>query len=113
MGTILFAGTTWMLEIMYLLKTDGDTIKADSVPVFISVPYMESPYPQYHDSEVARDNHKFYKSHLPFHMLPKNIKQKKAKIVIVHRDHRDVAVSLYHFYRMNEYLVSSVMLGSV
>ncbi|XP_072025287.1 sulfotransferase 1C4-like [Amphiura filiformis] len=42
---------------------------------------------------------RFMKSHLPEHLLPSDIYHKKAKIVYVARNPKDMAVSFYHFHR--------------
>ena len=39
------------------------------------------------------------KSHLPEHLLPAQIFSKKAKIVYVVRNPKDLAVSFYHFHK--------------
>ena len=39
------------------------------------------------------------KSHLPEHLLPTQIFSKKAKIVYVVRNPKDLAVSFYHFHK--------------
>ena len=40
------------------------------------------------------------KTHLPYNLLPDQIKEKKAKIIYIHRDAKDVIVSYYFFARM-------------
>nr|XP_012640945.1 sulfotransferase 6B1-like [Microcebus murinus] len=40
-------------------------------------------------------------THLSYDMLPRNIKQKQCKIVYIVRNPKDVAVSLFHYYRDN------------
>ena len=42
---------------------------------------------------------RFMKSHLPVHLLPADILTKKAKIVYVARNPKDVAVSFFHMHR--------------
>ena len=37
---------------------------------------------------------------MPYHLLPDQVKEKKAKIVYIHRDLKDVIVSYYFFARM-------------
>lgn len=39
------------------------------------------------------------KSHLPAHLLPKNIWTAKPKLIYIYRDAKDVAISMYHMYR--------------
>lgn len=39
------------------------------------------------------------KSHLPAHLLPKNIWTTKPKLIYIYRDAKDVAISMYHMYK--------------
>ena len=39
------------------------------------------------------------KSHLPYHLLPPDIIKKKAKIIYVARNPKDMAVSFYYFHQ--------------
>ena len=43
------------------------------------------------------------KTHLPFNLLPKQIRtgEKKPRIIFVHRNPKDVCVSFYHFQNMH------------
>uniref|UniRef100_A0A2K6FMD4 Sulfotransferase n=1 Tax=Propithecus coquereli TaxID=379532 RepID=A0A2K6FMD4_PROCO len=40
-------------------------------------------------------------THLSYDILPRNIKQKQCKIIYVVRNPKDIAVSLFHYYRDN------------
>ena len=42
---------------------------------------------------------RFLKSHLPVHLLPPDILTKKAKIVYVARNPKDMAVSFFNFHQ--------------
>ncbi|XP_072031501.1 sulfotransferase 1C4-like [Amphiura filiformis] len=41
------------------------------------------------------------KTHLPGHLLPPDVMNKKSRIVYVARNPKDVTVSVYHFHQMN------------
>lgn len=43
---------------------------------------------------------RFIKTHLPFKLLPPSVYEKKAKIVYVVRNPKDVVVSYYHLCRL-------------
>ena len=46
-------------------------------------------------------NHRFIKTHLPLHLLPTEVRdQKKAKVIYMYRNPKDVIISYYFFARM-------------
>lgn len=47
---------------------------------------------------------RFIKTHLPFHLLPRQLREgkKKNKIIYVTRNPKDVCVSYYHHYKLLE-----------
>lgn len=46
---------------------------------------------------------RFLKSHLPAHLLPKNVWTIKPKLIYVHRNVKDVALSWFHMFRNLQY----------
>jgi hypothetical protein len=85
------SGTTWMQMILYQLTTDGN----------MDFPHIYEYCPEFERSALsaggfeARPSPRLFKSHLPFHQIPKG----PCKYIYVVRDGRDVAVSYYHLYR--------------
>lgn len=63
-----------------------DLIECISVPGFEFLAKMESK--------------RFIKTHLPFKLLPPSIMEKKAKIVYIARNPKDVIVSYYHLNKL-------------
>lgn len=53
------------------------------------------------DNEVSP---RLIKSHLPAHLLPKDIWNVKPKLIYVYRDAKDVAISMYHMFRNDKFL---------
>jgi hypothetical protein len=49
---------------------------------------------------AAMQQRRFIKTHLPFKLLPKSIGEKRAKVVYVARNPKDVVVSYYHLNRL-------------
>ncbi|KAH9491790.1 Sulfotransferase 1C4 [Bulinus truncatus] len=97
------AGTTWLQEITWLLMHDGDFGGAKATPV-----YMRSPFLEFKDltlKEVGLDiagsspSPRVIKTHLPLKLAPREIIEKKPKIVILFRNPKDVCVSYYNFYK--------------
>ena len=50
--------------------------------------------------EKRKNQQRFIKTHLPFHLLPDQISEKNAKIIYIHRDPKDMMVSYYFFARI-------------
>ncbi|GFO22778.1 sulfotransferase [Plakobranchus ocellatus] len=97
------AGTTWMQEIVWLLLNDADFAGAAASPV-----YMRSPFLEFKDDvlkEVGLDiaeampSPRVIKTHLPLKLMPKQLFEKKPKVIVLFRNPKDVCCSYYNFYR--------------
>ncbi|CAL1537678.1 unnamed protein product [Lymnaea stagnalis] len=97
------AGTTWMQEILWLLMHNGDFDGAMATPV-----YMRSPFLEFKDltlNEVGLDlakraaSPRVIKTHLPMKRVPKQMHDKKPKVIVFFRNPKDVCVSYFNFYR--------------
>ncbi|XP_027710309.1 sulfotransferase family cytosolic 1B member 1-like [Vombatus ursinus] len=101
------SGTTWVSEIMDLIKNDGSVEKQEQIPIVQRVPMMESAAPGTLPSGTENlekmPSPRFVKSHLPIALLPKNFWESDCKIIYVARNAKDVAVSYYNFDRMNKF----------
>ena len=93
------SGTTWMQQLLYLVTTQ-DFEGANKVRVDLRAPFIEFPKPCTNaalDELANRTTARVLKTHLPVTMLPKNACN--GKVIYVHRNPKDVAVSYYHHYR--------------
>ncbi|XP_023227898.1 estrogen sulfotransferase-like [Centruroides sculpturatus] len=92
-------GTTWLQELVYVIYNNVDLNKAATSSLEDRFPYLEFIYPGI--SAVSKmSSPRFIKSHLPFSLLPQDIKEKSPKIFYIIRNPKDVAVSYYHFVSM-------------
>jgi len=85
-----FVGTHWTWEILNVLTTGKMSTKAKETAMldFISPEQID-----------ALESPRILNTHHPPHLLPKEIKEKKkAKIVYLHRNPKDVAISAYHHF---------------
>ena len=87
----VLSGTTWLQEIVYLISTDYDYDKARATIVVDRFPYLEFPYPGLR-VVAEKPSPRFIKSHLPFSLLPKQLEEKKPKVIIF----TGVAFGLWH-----------------
>ncbi|XP_054668116.1 sulfotransferase 2B1 [Grus americana] len=89
------SGTVWMLEILSLIRSDGDPHWCRSVPNWDRGPWLETVL----GLRRARGNPRprLISSHLPVQLFPKSFFTSKAKVIYTVRNPKDVLVSLYHF----------------
>uniref|UniRef100_A0A8C5ZGZ7 Sulfotransferase n=1 Tax=Marmota marmota marmota TaxID=9994 RepID=A0A8C5ZGZ7_MARMA len=92
------SGTHWLVEILCLIHSKGDTKWIRSVSIWERAPWLESDggYKLLKEREGPR----FLTSHLPFHLFPKSLFTSKAKVIYIMRNPKDILVSGYYFYTM-------------
>ncbi|XP_003461391.1 3-beta-hydroxysteroid sulfotransferase-like [Cavia porcellus] len=91
------SGTNWLIEIVCLILSKGDSKWIQSVPNWDRSPWIESKM-GYELWKGDKHPH-IYTSHLPFHLFPKSLFSSKAKVIYCIRNPRDVIVSGYFFLR--------------
>ncbi|XP_067399019.1 sulfotransferase 2B1-like [Emydura macquarii macquarii] len=89
------SGTTWMLEILSLIRCEGDPGWVRSVPNWERAPWVESQSGL--EAALKYPPPRLLTSHLPVQLFPKSLQRSKAKIIYTLRSPKDVLVSLYHF----------------
>ncbi|XP_074872004.1 sulfotransferase 2B1-like isoform X1 [Carettochelys insculpta] len=89
------SGTVWMLEILSLIRSNGDPSWCRTVPNWDRGPWYETNL----GLRTAQGNQspRIISSHLPIHLFAKSFFQSKAKVLYTVRNPKDVVVSLYHF----------------
>ncbi|TMW46808.1 hypothetical protein DOY81_008117 [Sarcophaga bullata] len=98
-------GTTWIQEATWLLVNNLDFETANQVDLAFRSVFMEISglYPNMPkntlDMSETLKSPRVLKSHLPAHLIPKEIWKNKSKIVYCARNPKDMAISYYHFHR--------------
>ncbi|XP_070617875.1 sulfotransferase 2B1-like [Erythrolamprus reginae] len=95
------SGTTWMQEILSLIRSNGDLEPIKSLPNWARAPWLEHTYFQEQLPHIGCP--RLLTTHLPQPVLAPALKKAKPKVIYVARNPKDVAVSYYHFQRMAKF----------
>ncbi|XP_003799611.1 bile salt sulfotransferase-like [Otolemur garnettii] len=89
------SGTHWLIEILCLIQSKGDTKWVQSVPTWERSPWIEL------ESGFAlanKEGPRLLTSHLPIQLFPKSFFSSKAKVIYLIRNPKDIIVSSYFFW---------------
>ena len=117
-------GTTWTQEMVWNIVNDLDFEKAKSEKLDERIPFFEMTAiteDRHFDNFTAEERSvnatlvasvdlckglttrpRIFKTHLDFKMLPRQVKEKKPKVIYVTRNPRDAVVSYYNHWRVLE-----------
>uniref|UniRef100_A0A8C8SU23 Sulfotransferase n=1 Tax=Pelusios castaneus TaxID=367368 RepID=A0A8C8SU23_9SAUR len=104
------SGSTWMLEILSLIRCEGDPGWVRSV-----LNWYRAPWVEYHlETALKYPPPRLLSSHLPIQLFPKSFQHSKAKVRIIYtlRCPKDVLVSLYHFSQVLHFFKTPESLDS-
>ncbi|XP_069742892.1 amine sulfotransferase-like [Narcine bancroftii] len=87
------SGTVWMQQILSLICSNDNLAEAQSELTVNLVPWIEVERLPFKGSLLSP----LYVTHLPYHLIPKNLKKGNGKVIYVARNPKDVFVSLYYF----------------
>ncbi|XP_070579729.1 sulfotransferase 1A1-like isoform X2 [Ptychodera flava] len=110
------SGTTWMKEIVPFILNGGNIDEIKDTPADVRVPYLEFALSSDDDERVKQIQSNFNVpkgfslddlkpprticTHLRREFLPRGIEEKRAKVIYVARNPKDIAVSTYYFSKM-------------
>ncbi|XP_036270935.1 amine sulfotransferase-like isoform X2 [Pipistrellus kuhlii] len=89
------SGTIWTQQILSLIYFEGHRNRTENLSTLDRVPFLE--YNIRKTDYLKRPSPRLFCSHLPYYLVPKGLKRKKAKIVYVYRNPKDVMTSYFHF----------------
>ncbi|CAH6778213.1 amine sulfotransferase [Phodopus roborovskii] len=89
------SGTVWTQQILSLIYFEGHRNSTENIETINRAPFFE--YNIHNLDFVKMPSPRIFTSHLPYYLVPKGLKKKKAKILYIYRNPKDVLVSFFHF----------------
>ncbi|XP_070788887.1 amine sulfotransferase-like isoform X2 [Pituophis catenifer annectens] len=91
------SGTVWTQNIVSLILYEGHRDGTENITLFKRAPWLEY---NINEDLPSRPSPRVICSHLHYYLAPKGLQNKRAKIIYVFRNPKDVLVSSYHFYKI-------------
>ncbi|XP_051020416.1 amine sulfotransferase-like [Acomys russatus] len=89
------SGTIWAQQILSSIYFEGHRNSTENTRTVERAPFFE--YNKCKLDYVKMPSPRIFSSHLPYYLVPKGLKSKKAKIVYLYRNPKDVLISFFHF----------------
>ncbi|XP_062043659.1 amine sulfotransferase-like [Lepus europaeus] len=89
------SGTIWTQQILSLIYYVKHRNRTENINTIDRAPVLE--YNFFNVDFEKRQSPRLFASHLPYYLVPKGLKNKKAKIIYVYRNPKDILVSYFHF----------------
>lgn len=89
------SGTIWTQQILSSIYFEGHRNSTENVQTMDRMPFFEY---NIHNLDFAKmPSPRIFTSHLPYYLVPKDLKNKKIKILYIYRNPKDVLTSYFHF----------------
>ncbi|XP_012385551.1 amine sulfotransferase-like [Dasypus novemcinctus] len=89
------SGTIWTQQILSLIYFEEHRNKTENVVTMDRAPFFEYNIHKLDFSKISSP--RIFTSHLPYYLVPKGLKNKKAKVIYIYRNPKDVLISYFHF----------------
>ncbi|XP_062382291.1 sulfotransferase 2B1-like isoform X2 [Sardina pilchardus] len=99
------SGTTWMQEIVPLIKSKGDLTPVQTIPNWDRVPWLEEHRASILNLE-ERPSPRIFATHFHYNMMPESFFKVKPRVLYVLRHPKDVFTSSFHYHKMASFLVN-------
>uniref|UniRef100_A0A8C8VQ59 Sulfotransferase n=1 Tax=Pelusios castaneus TaxID=367368 RepID=A0A8C8VQ59_9SAUR len=94
-----FAGTVWSQNILSLIYHEGHRDGTENIETIHRVPWLE--YNIYNMDFVHRPSPRLFVTHLPYYLVPRDLRSRRGKVIYIARNPKDVMVSFFHFSNLS------------
>ncbi|XP_078504638.1 amine sulfotransferase-like [Lissotriton helveticus] len=88
------SGTMFAQQVLSLIYHEGHRNGTENINTIDRVPWIEYDL-RVHDHK-KRPSPRLFASHLPYHLLPRDFRNRRGKVIYIIRNPKDVMTSFYH-----------------
>uniref|UniRef100_A0A8C3F5D7 Sulfotransferase n=1 Tax=Chrysemys picta bellii TaxID=8478 RepID=A0A8C3F5D7_CHRPI len=92
---IFFPRNVWIQNILSFIYHEGHRDGTENMKIIARVPWLE--YNVHNMDYVHRPSSRLFTTHLPYYLVPRDLRNRREKVIYVARNPKDVAVSYFHF----------------
>ncbi|XP_063773262.1 amine sulfotransferase-like [Pseudophryne corroboree] len=92
------SGTIWTQNILCQILKEKQGNVEDNVDNMAKAPWIESNMNKTDFGSCLSP--RLFTSHLPYYLMPKDLRNQRGKVIYVSRNPKDVVVSYYHFFKL-------------
>ncbi|NXX41810.1 ST3A1 sulfotransferase, partial [Tricholaema leucomelas] len=89
------SGTVWTQNILSLIIHEGHRNGTENIENMERIPWLE--YKSSTKEYTKLPSPRVFATHLPYYLVPRDLRNKRASVIYVTRNPKDVMVSYYHF----------------